>query len=54
VEHTPMAMQMVTDLCGEDDAKWADCAETINLALAARARLWDGILAAIGDRVPAA
>ena len=53
-EHTPMAMQMVTDLCGEDDAKWADCAATINLALAARARLWDGILAAIGDRVPAA
>jgi hypothetical protein len=53
-EHTPMAMQMVTDLCGEDDAKWADCAETINIALAARARLWDGILAAIGDRVPAA
>jgi len=24
------------------------------LALAARARLWDGILVAIGDRVPAA
>jgi hypothetical protein len=53
-EHTPMAMQMLADLCGEDRAKWADCAETINLALAARARLWDGILAAIGDRVPAA
>ena len=53
-EHTPMAMQMLADLCGDDGAKWADCAETINLALAARARLWDGILAAIGDRVPAA
>jgi hypothetical protein len=51
--HTPMAMQMVTDLCGDDDVKWAECAETINLALAARAKLWDGILAAIGDRVPA-
>jgi hypothetical protein len=47
-------MQMLADLCGEDDAKWADCAKTINLALAARARLWDGILAAIGERVPAA
>ena len=23
-EHTPMAMQMLADLCGEDDAKWAD------------------------------
>ena len=53
-EHTPMAMQMLADLCGEDDAKWAACAETVNLALAARARLWDGILAAIGDRAAAA
>jgi len=53
-EHTPMAMQMLADLCGDDGAKWAECADTINLALAARARLWDGILAAIGDRVPAA
>jgi hypothetical protein len=50
-EHTPMAMQMVTDLCGDDDAKWAECAETIKFALAARAHLWDGILAAIGDHV---
>jgi hypothetical protein len=49
-----MAMQMLADLCGEDDAKWATCAETVNLALAARARLWDGILAAIGDRAVAA
>ena len=53
-EHTPMAMQMLADLCGEDDVKWATCAETVNLALAARARLWDGILAAIGDRAAAA
>jgi hypothetical protein len=52
-EHTPMAMQMLADLCGDDRAKWADCAETVNLALAARAGLWNGILAAIGDRVPA-
>ena len=52
-EHTPMAMQMLADLCGEDSAKWAECADTINLALGARARLWDGILAAIGNRVAA-
>jgi len=43
-EHTPMAMQMLADLCGDDDAKWAECEETVNLALAARIRLWDGIL----------
>jgi len=52
-EHTPMAMQMLADLCGDDDAKWAECAGAVNLALTARARLWDGILAAIGDRAAA-
>lgn len=43
-EHTPMAMQMLVDLCGDDSDKWAQCEETVNLALAARTRLWDGIL----------
>ena len=52
-EHTPMAMQMLADLCGDDEAKWAECATAINRALDARARLWDGILAAIGERVVA-
>jgi hypothetical protein len=46
-EHTPMAMQMLADLCGEDDTKWLQCEETVNAALAARSRLWDGILATI-------
>jgi hypothetical protein len=46
-EHTPMAMQMLADLCGDNDEKWRECEETINTALAARVRLWDGILAAI-------
>jgi hypothetical protein len=46
-EHTPMAMQMLADLCGDDEGKWAQCEETINLALAARTRLWDGILGEI-------
>ena len=49
-EHTPMAMQMLADLCGEDDGKWAQCEETINLALAARTRLWDGIAGKIRER----
>jgi hypothetical protein len=46
-EHTPMAMQMLADLCGGDDEKWRQCEETVNTALAARTRLWDGILAAM-------
>jgi hypothetical protein len=46
-EHTPMAMQMLADLCGDDDEKWRECEETVNASLAARNSLWDGILAAI-------
>lgn len=49
-EHTPMAMQMLADLCGDDDEKWRECVETVNTALAARSRLRDGILAAIENR----
>ena len=48
-EHTPMAMQMLADLCGDDEEKWRECEGAVNSALAARTRLWDGILAAIND-----
>jgi Protein of unknown function (DUF3050) len=46
-EHSPMAMQMLVDLCGNDDAKWRECALSAERALAARFRLWDGVLVAI-------
>jgi len=46
-EHTPMAMQMLADLCDDNDAKWEECARTVNVALHARYRLWDGILDAV-------
>lgn len=51
-KHTPMAMQMLADLCGDDEEKWQACADTVNAALAARVELWDGILEAIraGER----
>lgn len=48
-EHTPMAMQMLADLCGDDDEKWAQCETTVNTALTARTRLWDSILAVIQE-----
>jgi hypothetical protein len=50
-EHTPMAMQMVADLCGDDDKAWREAAATATRVLQARAELWDGIMAAIA--VPA-
>jgi DUF3050 family protein len=49
-QHTPMAMQMVTDLCGDDETKWQEAAMTVNTALAARAQLWDDILTAIKNK----
>jgi len=49
-EHTPMAMQMLADLCGDSDEKWRECEYTVNIALEARCRLWDGIVAAIDSR----
>ncbi|GAA2796720.1 DUF3050 domain-containing protein [Kitasatospora paracochleata] len=45
-QHTPMAMQMLIDLCGDDPQRWEECAATVRGALAARVALWDGILAA--------
>jgi hypothetical protein len=42
-----MAMQMVADLCGDDEVKWREAAAAVNHALEARVQLWDGILAAI-------
>lgn len=48
-EHTPMAMQMLIDLCADDQAKWAECEQTVNLAFAARLKLWDGILGKIRE-----
>jgi hypothetical protein len=48
-EHTPMAMRMLAELCGDDDAKWRECADVVIAALRARVRLWDGILDALGQ-----
>jgi hypothetical protein len=42
-QHTPMAMQMLIDLCGDDQAKWDECASAVRTALAARSALWTGI-----------
>jgi Protein of unknown function (DUF3050) len=46
-EHTPMAMQMLADLCGDAKERWRECAGAVNAALVARSRLWDGIQMAI-------
>lgn len=42
-EHGPMAMQMITELCGESEQKWREVQETSVLALEKRIGLWNAI-----------
>jgi hypothetical protein len=42
-EHGPMALRMITELCGDDAAKWQEAAEAAESSLLARLVLWDQI-----------
>jgi hypothetical protein len=42
-EHGPMAMKMITELCGTDAQKWAEVEGVSLLALEKRIGLWDAI-----------
>ena len=42
-EHGPMAMKMITELCGTDAQKWAEVEAVSLLALEKRIGLWDAI-----------
>jgi hypothetical protein len=42
-EHGPMAMQMITELCGTEAQKWSEVEEISILALEKRIGLWDAI-----------
>ena len=41
--HTPMGLQMLAGLCGDDSRKWREAEETARIALIARIALWDGV-----------
>ncbi|MEC4113026.1 DUF3050 domain-containing protein [Myroides pelagicus] len=47
-EHGPMAMQMITELCGEDTAKWSEVVAVSKEALTKRYGLWNAIEKSIG------
>lgn len=42
-EHGPMSMQMIANLCEEDEQKWKDVEEVSLMALEKRIGLWDAI-----------
>ena len=48
--HSPMAMQMLIDLCGEDNTRWDECTDTVRHVFAARTALWHGICAGLPRR----
>ncbi|MDX5345870.1 MAG: DUF3050 domain-containing protein [Hymenobacteraceae bacterium] len=47
--HTPLAMQMIRQLCGSDLQKWQDCERVAANCMKARIRLWDGVMVAISS-----
>ncbi|WP_338792216.1 DUF3050 domain-containing protein [Bernardetia sp. MNP-M8] len=42
--HSHMSIQMIKELCGDDEAKWNDAIAISKIALQKRIDLWDGIL----------
>ncbi|WP_300490578.1 DUF3050 domain-containing protein [Flavobacterium sp.] len=42
-DHGPMAMQMISELCGEDSEKWSEVESVSILALEKRIGLWNAI-----------
>jgi len=41
--HTPLAQQMVRELCADDPTRWQDCQQVALRCLESRMALWDGI-----------
>lgn len=42
--HSHLAINMVEELCGDDEAKWKEAADMAKQALALRYKLWDAVM----------
>ena len=43
-EHGPLALELISNLCGNDNQKWKEVEETAVNCLIARKKLWDSVL----------
>jgi len=43
-EHGPLALELISNLCGEEEQKWKEVEETAIACLVARKELWDLVL----------
>lgn len=50
-EHGPMALEMVSELCGNNALYWEEAVQTSITALKVRKQLWDGIEKAIDCKI---
>ena len=49
-EHGPLSLEMVKELCGEEDDKWEEALTVAKAALTERINLWDGIARSIENK----
>ena len=46
--HGPLARRLLSELCGEDEARWRRATKAARGALIARRRLWDEVVRSFG------